>query len=172
MGTDAPRRIVLTRHAKAEPNGPDDHERPLSAAGRLEAPGTGRWLAAAGIAPGLALVSTARRARETWELIVPELPAPPPAVFEDRVYEAEVADLLALVGETPDEVSGLLVLGHNPGVHELADALVGESDGDLLDRMDASEFPNSAVAVLEFTGSWKDLDAGLARLVAFRTPEG
>ncbi|MCU7820417.1 histidine phosphatase family protein [Kitasatospora sp. DSM 101779] len=164
------RRIVLVRHAKAEPNGMNDHERPLSEAGRLEAPETGRWLAGAGVAPGLALVSTARRARQTWESIVPELPAAPPTVFEDRVYEADAADLLALVGETSEAVSVLLVLGHNPGVHEAADALAGEADGDLLDRMDGSEFPNGSMAVLEFGGPWKGVEPGVARLVAFWAP--
>ncbi|MFG3323777.1 SixA phosphatase family protein [Streptomyces sp. NPDC048171] len=166
-----PRRIVLVRHAKSESSDAvDDHERPLAERGRKDAPVAGRWLGGSGIVPDLALVSTAARARETWKLMASELSGRPRTVYEDRAYEASPSDLIALANETSDDVNDLLILGHNPGIHGLADALAGESEGDLLPRMNRSGFPTSAIAALTFQGSWKGLEHGAARLVAFWSP--
>ncbi|MFI6744436.1 SixA phosphatase family protein, partial [Nonomuraea sp. NPDC050451] len=120
--------------------------------------------------PDLALVTTATRSRETWKLMVSELPQRPRSVYDERLYEASLGMLLAVMNETPDEVSDLLVLGGNPGIHAAADALAGEADGDLLARMNRSSFPTSAIAVLTFNGSWKAVEHGVAKLVAFWAP--
>ncbi|AUY52996.1 histidine phosphatase family protein [Streptomyces sp. CB01881] len=170
MSAEPTRRIVVVRHAKAEWSDVDDHERPLADQGRKDAPVAGRWLAGAGIEPDLALVSTAVRTRETWKLMVPELPQRPRSVFEDRLYEASLGEIIALLNEVSDEVADVVLVGHNPGAHALADALAGEADGDLLARMNRSGFPTSAVAVLTFTGSWKSVEHGAGRLVAFWAP--
>ncbi|MFB7900232.1 histidine phosphatase family protein [Streptomyces xiamenensis] len=170
MSVDAPRRIVLFRHAKADWPDVSDHDRPLAERGRKDAPVAGRWLAGTGVTPDLALCSTAVRTRETWKLAVPELPQRPRTVYEDRVYEASLGELIALVNETADEVRDLLLIGHNPGLHALADALAGESEGDVLSRMNRSGFPTASLAVLAFTGDWKTVEHGVARLVAFWTP--
>ncbi|MEU1288221.1 histidine phosphatase family protein [Kitasatospora sp. NPDC005856] len=171
MSEETTRRIVLVRHAKAEhPDDVDDHERPLAARGRKDAPVAGRWLAGAGITPDLALVSTALRTRETWQLLAAELAARPKAVFEDRLYDASLGEHIAVLNETSDEVRDLLLVGHNPGVHALADALAGEAEGDLLARMNRSGFPTAAIAVLTFEGSWKAVEHGAARLTAFWAP--
>ncbi|WP_017238522.1 SixA phosphatase family protein [Streptomyces sp. SS] len=172
MSVDTPRRIVLLRHAKADWNDEADHERPLADRGRADAPVAGRRLAGTGIPFDLALCSTAVRTRETWKLAVPELPQRPRTVYEDRLYEASLGELIAVLNETSDEVSNLLVIGHNPGMHALADALAGESDADLLPRMNRSGFPTSAFAVLTFNGSWKTVEHGVGRLVDFWTPHG
>ncbi len=164
------RRIVLFRHAKAEWSDVDDHERPLADRGRKDAPVAGRWLAGSGIVPDLALCSTAARTRETWKLAVPELPQRPRTVYEDRIYEASLGELIAVINETSDEVADLLLVGHNPGIHGLADALSGDADGDLMPRMNRSGFPTSGIAVIAFTGSWKSVEHGVGRLVAFWTP--
>ncbi|MCC3775295.1 histidine phosphatase family protein [Streptomyces sp. UNOB3_S3] len=170
MSSDPTRRIVILRHAKAEWSDGDDHDRPLADRGRKDAPAAGRWLAGSGVTPGLALCSTAARTRETWKLAVSELPARPRTVYEERMYEASLGELIALLNETSDEVSDLVLIGHNPGMHALADALAGEADGDLLARMNRSGFPTAAIAVLSFTGSWKSVEHGVGRLVAFWTP--
>ncbi|MFE2561820.1 SixA phosphatase family protein [Streptomyces sp. NPDC059352] len=170
MSVDTPRRIVLLRHAKADWNEASDHERPLAERGRVDAPVAGRRLAETGIGFDLALCSTAVRTRETWKLAVHALPQRPRTVYEDRLYEASLGELIALVNETSDEVSNLLVIGHNPGMHGLADALAGESEGDVLSRMNRTGFPTSAFAVLAFNGSWKSVEHGVARLVDFWTP--
>ncbi|MFJ9614477.1 SixA phosphatase family protein [Streptomyces noursei] len=170
MSVDTPRRIVLLRHAKAEWSDESDHERPLADRGRKDAPVAGRWLAGAGVAPELTLCSTATRTRETWKLVVSELPHRPKTVYDERLYEASLGELIAILNETSDEVSDLLVVGHNPGVHALADALAGEAEGDLLARMNRSGFPTASMAVLTFNGTWKAVEHGIGRLVAFWSP--
>ncbi|KNB52519.1 SixA phosphatase family protein [Streptomyces caatingaensis] len=170
MSADTTRRIVLFRHAKADWPDVDDHERPLAERGRKDAPVAGRWLAGSGVTPELALCSTAARTRETWKLAAHELPQRPRTVYEDRLYEASLGELIALLNEVSDEVSDLVVIGHNPGMHALADALSGEADGDLLARLNRTGFPTAALAVISFGGSWKGLEHGVGRLAAFWTP--
>ncbi|MGA5637133.1 SixA phosphatase family protein [Streptomyces cinereoruber] len=170
MSVDTPRRIVLLRHAKADWPQVSDHERPLAERGRSDAPVAGRRLAETGIGFDLALCSTAVRTRETWKLAVHELPERPRTVYEDRLYEASLGELIALLNDVPDEVSDLLVIGHNPGMHALADALAGRAEGDTVTRMNRSGFPTSAFAVLAFDGSWKSVEHGVGTLVDFWTP--
>lgn len=170
MSAETTRRVVIFRHAKDDWTDVDDHERPLADRGRKDAPDAGRWLAGSGLTPDLALCSTATRCRETWKLAVPELPARPRTVYEDRLYEASPGELIAVLNEVPDEVRDLVLIGHNPGAHGLADALAGESDGDLLPRMNRTGFPTSAMAVLTFDGSWQAVEHGVGRLVAFWAP--
>ncbi|MFJ8001828.1 SixA phosphatase family protein [Streptomyces sp. NPDC096310] len=172
MSVETPRRIVLLRHAKADWPDVADHERPLADRGRADAPVAGRELAATGIAFDLALCSTAARTRETWKLAVAELPQRPRTVYEDRLYEAGLGELIAVVNEVPDDVRDLLLIGHNPVTHALADALAGASEGDTLARMNRSGFPTAAFAVLTFDGSWKSVEHGVATLTAFWTPRG
>ncbi|MFB9553873.1 histidine phosphatase family protein [Streptomyces roseoviridis] len=171
MSVDTPRRIVLLRHAKADWPQTSDHERPLADRGRQDAPAAGRKLADSGIGFDLALVSTAVRTRETWKLAAAQLPERPRTVYEERLYEASLGELIALVNETPDTVANLLLVGHNPGMHALADALAGASEGDALARMNRGGFPTAAFAVLTFDGTWKSVEHGMdATLVDFWAP--
>ncbi len=141
----------------------------------------GRWLRAADHLPDQVVCSTARRARETWQLAQAELGASPPVSFDSRVYQASAVKLLDLVRCTPPTARTLLIVGHDPAVPELAVALAAASQlaraevvsdagpPDMFDRMRA-KFPTAAVAVLEFTGSWDKLVPGSARLTRFVTP--
>jgi phosphohistidine phosphatase len=178
------RRLVLLRHAKsAWPPGVADHERPLAPRGQRDAPAMGRWLRDAGCVPDQVLCSTARRARETWQLAQAGLAAAPPVTFERGVYEGTAAGLLALIRRTPAAVGTLLVIGHNPAIEELALMLAAVSPGPAenpapdaassgaLERMRA-KFPTAAIAVLGFGGTWRALAQGRARLAAFVTPRG
>ncbi|MFF9352563.1 SixA phosphatase family protein [Streptomyces sp. NPDC014734] len=170
MSVDTPRRIVLLRHAKAEWSQDSDHERPLAERGRRDAPVAGRKLVDSGITPDLALCSTAVRTRETWKLAVHEMPRRPRTVYEERLYEASLGELIALIDETPDDVRDLLVIGHNPGMHAVADALSGSAEGDTLARMNRGGFPTAAFAVVEFSGSWKGVEHGVGKLIEYWTP--
>ncbi|MFG2733190.1 histidine phosphatase family protein [Streptomyces carpaticus] len=170
MSVEAPRRIVLLRHAKADWPDVSDHDRPLAERGRKDAPVAGRWLAGTGITPDLALCSTAARTRETWKLVAPELPRRPRTVYDERLYEASLGELIAVLNETDDQVHDLLLIAHNPGVHALADALAGEAEGDTLGRMNRSGYPTAAIAVLTFTGDWKSVEHGVGTLAAFWAP--
>ncbi|MDT0344885.1 SixA phosphatase family protein [Streptomyces litchfieldiae] len=170
MSVDVPRRIVLLRHAKADWPQVSDHDRPLAERGRKDAPVAGRWLAGAGFTPELTLCSTATRARETWKLFAGELPKRPRTVYDERLYDASLGELIAVINGTDDEVRDLMLVGHNPGVHALAEALAGEADGDTRARMNRGGFPTSSLAVLSLTGGWKSVEHGTARLVAYWTP--
>jgi phosphohistidine phosphatase len=170
MSVDTPRRIVLLRHAKADWPQVSDHERPLAERGRKDSPVAGRRLAETGIGFDLALCSTSARTRETWKLAVHELPHRPRTVYEERLYDASLGDLLALVNETSDDVGDLLLIGHNPGMHALADALSGSSEDDHLARMTQGGFPTAAFAVIAVTGSWKSVEHKVGKLVDYWAP--
>jgi phosphohistidine phosphatase len=170
MPESADRDLVLLRHAKsAWPEGVPDHDRPLAPRGRRDAPAMGRWLRAAGHVPDLVLCSTARRTRQTWELVQPALQATPPVRFEDQIYEASAATLLELVRGAPPAAKTVLVIGHAPGIPELALLLAGAAPAAVMERLRA-KFPTAAVAVLELTGRWGRLGPGTARLTGFVTP--
>ncbi|OLZ72187.1 phosphohistidine phosphatase [Streptomyces sp. IMTB 2501] len=172
-GTGPLRRLVVLRHAKsAWPEGVEDHERPLATRGRRDAPAAGRALAEADCLPDLVLCSTAVRARRTWELASAEWGTPPPVRYDERLYAADVPDLLEVVREAPPEVETLLVVGHNPGLEELVLELAREGLDDTLDRV-RTKFPTSAIAVLSWHGTgWPALAPGTALLTSLTVPRG
>ncbi|MGE5292402.1 MAG: SixA phosphatase family protein [Micromonosporaceae bacterium] len=173
MTADSERRLILVRHAKSAWPDVPDHERPLAPRGRRQAPLAGAWLRNAGYVPDLVLCSTARRARETWRLISDELGTSPQVTYEGQVYGADMASLLQLVQQAPETVSKLLIVGHDPGIRDLAVTLADEGSsgraGDALERVGV-KFPTGAVAVLAVPGAWPDLGAGAARLTDFVVP--
>jgi phosphohistidine phosphatase len=171
---------VLLRHAKSAWPDVPDHERPLGRRGRRDAPAAGRWLRLAGCVPDHVVCSTARRARETWHLAERELGARPHVDFEPGAYGASAAGLLDLIRRLPPTAGTVVVVGHDPGIPELALALsagqmtsgnqpVGPRPALPQDRM-RQKFPTAAVAVLELSGPWSRLTPGRARLAAFVTP--
>jgi len=163
------RRLVLVRHAKSDWPEVYDHERPLAAVGRRAAPAVGTWLREHDAVPDLVVCSTARRVRETWDLISGTLGGLPEVRFDERVYDAEVPELLEVVHELPDHAVTAMLVGHNPGFHELATTLAGSAEDDALERLTA-KFPTAAVAVLSYGGPWPALGAGAAVLTDFAVP--
>ncbi|MCF3134859.1 SixA phosphatase family protein [Streptomyces olivochromogenes] len=170
MSVAEPRRIVLFRHAKADWPQVTDHERPLAERGRMDAAVAGRKLADSGIPFDLALCSTAVRTRETWKLAVHELPHRPRTVYEERLYEASPGELIAALNEITDDVQNVILIGHNPSVHGLAEILPGSAEGDARDRMSRRGFPAAAFAVVTFDGSWKGLEPGVGTLADYWAP--
>jgi phosphohistidine phosphatase len=181
MKAEPTRKLVLLRHAKsAWPDDVPDHDRPLARRGRRDAPAAGQWLRRTGRVPDHVLCSTARRARETWQLAQGELGVRPPVVFEPGVYAASADSLLELVRRLPPAARTVVVVGHDPALPELALALAGTNAGDdsraaarspatALDRIRA-KFPTAAIAVLELSGPWSELAPGRAQLASFVTP--
>ena len=167
------KRLLLLRHAKsARPVGVADHERPLAPRGREDALRMGAYLQAEMLLPALALVSTSVRTRQTWDLLVQGLGSVPGLRFDRRLYDAPAGRLASVIAETPDEVSELLLIGHNPGLADLAHLLAGHGDRYALARL-RTKFPTSALAVLDLSGeSWRELADGSARLDRFVTPKG
>lgn len=169
------KRLHLLRHAKSSwgQSGLDDLERPLNTRGRTAARHLAAWLAEHDVRPELVLCSTALRTRQTLELVLPAL-GEPDVVHESALYGASVGELLQRVHELdtslapahpPDEV---LLVGHNPGVHELALLLAAPSTH--RDRI-AAKLPTGALVTLELgAGRWEHAAAGEARIVALVLP--
>jgi phosphohistidine phosphatase len=174
MASTPTRRLILLRHAKsAWPDDVADHERPLAKRGRHDAPAAGRWLRKADYVPDLVLCSTARRARETWQLAEEKLGAHPQTTFEQRIYGATSAQLLDLARQTPADIAALLIVGHDPAMRgltlELADPEPGAAGAEALARV-RTKYPTAAIAVLAFRANWRELGPGQARLAGFATP--
>ena len=160
------RRLILLRHAKSDWPDVPDRDRPLAKRGRRDAPVIGRWLHDHGYLPDTVICSAARRTRQTWELVAPELGGSPSVTFEPRAYAASATTLLYLVRELPAAARTAMLIGHNPGAAELATSLALPPDGD-----DAPiRFPTAAVAILDVSGEWADLAPGQARLLDHTTP--
>jgi len=169
MASDRQRNLVVMRHAKAEwPDGPD-HERPLAERGRKDAADTGHRLLDRGITPDLVVCSPAVRTRETWRLAGKVFEHRPHTIYDERVYEASAQSLLHILQETPDEVDTLLLIGHNPGVATLVNALAGSGEDDALARV-REKYPTSGLAVLGFHTTWPELLEKSAHLSAFDFP--
>jgi phosphohistidine phosphatase len=172
MGAEEPRRLLLLRHAKsAWPDVPDS-ERPLNDRGRRDAPAMGRWLQSGGYVPDLVLCSTACRTRETWDLLAPELGAGPIVHYEQRIYEATALSLLHLLRERGNGYKTVLLIGHNPGIAELAIGVAQMTDGPAGEPLERAreKYPTAAIAVLDFQGEWADLTPGEVRMTDFAVP--
>ncbi|HET9945434.1 MAG TPA: histidine phosphatase family protein [Actinomycetes bacterium] len=122
------RRLVLVRHAKAEPGGEDaDHDRRLTDRGLRDAADAGRWLATVVRQVDEVWCSSAVRAVQTWDAIAPSLVAPPPSV-ERELYLAGARDLVGRLERVrPGRI--VLLVGHNPTAEQLLAAVVGELRG-------------------------------------------
>ena len=165
-------RLMLLRHAKsdkAEP-GVGDHERTLNPRGLSDAARVGAYLAQHALIPDRVLVSTARRTRETWEGVAAALSATPAVKIEDRLYNGSADALLAVIKETGRATSTLLVIGHNPGVHEIATLLVASGDVETRERLNEG-LPTSGLVVIDFAAqAWSKLHPHCGRLERFITP--
>src|SRR3954447_5171711 len=153
----------LLRHAKsAWPDGVPDRRRPLTGRGRRDAVAAGRWLRDHVDRLDAVACSPAERTGQTWALVSGELADPPAATIDDRIYAAAPDELLAVVRDLPDAASTALLIGHNPGMEELVELLSGQEE----------DMRTASLAVLTWTGTWADADAGVARLSDHETPRG
>lgn len=162
------RTLYLLRHAKSSWDDPGlpDRERPLAPRGVRDAKRIATHLLRLEIAPGLVLCSPALRARQTLEPIEATVPEAPVEV-DERLYGASSETLLERVRAVPDEVPSVLLIGHNPGLQDLA--LLLAARGDELERLEA-KFPTAALATLSLE-RWSSLGAGDAELGAYVVPK-
>ncbi|HEY0330948.1 MAG TPA: histidine phosphatase family protein [Rhodopseudomonas sp.] len=170
------RRLILLRHAKTESDAPSgkDHDRRLDDRGREDAAAIGGWLVGQQLLPQLALVSSAVRAQQTWAIVGDQIPAdaPQPSVIHlDELYSATPASMLGLIREAPSHPHIVLLIGHNPGLHELALGL-SCSNGGSEPKPLPGNMPTAAVAVIDFAvRQWDDVGFGGGRLVQYMTPK-
>lgn len=165
-------RLMLLRHAKSEKaeGGMSDHARRLNARGKADAPVIGAYMARHALIPDLALVSTAERARQTWERVAGALAAAPRVTYEERLYNAGAEAIIALVKGMAPTVRTLLVVGHNPGLHEAARRLIASGDVETRERLNEA-LPTSGLAVIDFAGKdWRKLHPRGGRLERFVSP--
>jgi phosphohistidine phosphatase len=155
--------LVLLRHGKSDWSGGEpDQLRPLARRGRRQVPEAGQWLADNVALIDLAIVSPAERTRETWRLAAAALDVPPPVREDARVYAASARSLLGVVREVPAHVATVVLVGHNPGIEDLATSLTGH----------LVPMPTSALAVIDLPGPWSDAGRSTAELRAQGRPPG
>ncbi|MBV9457905.1 MAG: histidine phosphatase family protein [Bradyrhizobium sp.] len=171
------RRLMLLRHAKTETDAPSgrDQDRRLDERGRRDAAEIGAWIARHPPHPDFVQVSPAVRAKQTWELAweaMKERVAPPQVEFLPDLYAAEPGQMLEIIrAASLTDPKRLMVVGHNPGMHELALMLTG-SGGAAASKALADNLPTSGLAVLDFaTEDWNEVAFRRGKLVLFVSPK-
>ena len=164
--------LSLLRHAKSswDDNGLSDFERTLSGRGRRAAPRIGRFIAEIDRAPDLVLCSSAKRACQTLQLVLPELAQEPKVKRLEELYLASPGTLLSRLHSVGAKYRSVMLVGHNPGMHALALGLTG--GGKAAAKRDlAHKFPTSALAVFSFdVQSWRQVDQAGGHLDLFIVP--
>ncbi len=169
------KRLLLLRHAKAQREGADDHQRGLEKRGEKDSARMGRFLRDDAYIPDLILSSSAVRTRQTLKFLLPELGAAPSVQYLSELYLAEPELILTLIRRAPDKTGSLMIVGHNPGIEHCALALASVPlERKLRKRYDAMDekFPTCALAVIDFdVARWSDATPGLGELEAFVRPK-
>ena len=171
------RRLMLLRHAKTESDAPSgrDQDRRLDERGHRDATEIGGWIGRNPPFPDCVQVSPAVRAYQTWNIVWEAMKAraPTPHVeLVDDLYGAEPAQLLqAIRTASVSDPKRLMLVGHNPGMHELALALLGSGEAAGRKAL-ADNLPTSGLAVLDFAiDDWDDVALRRGRLVLFVSPK-
>jgi phosphohistidine phosphatase len=165
-------RLLIFRHAKAEKGAPGlrDRDRPLNSRGVKDALRMGAYMVRHSLQPDLAVVSPADRTRETWDALASGFSTAVPVRYEDRLYDATPETISAVLREARPSVGRLLVIGHNPGLHETARLLIASGDVEARERLNEG-LPTAGLAVIDFPGAdWKELHPRSGRLDRFVTP--
>jgi phosphohistidine phosphatase len=155
--------LILTRHAKSDWDDPalDDHDRPLNARGRRDAPRIGRWLKENDLYPEHALCSSATRARETLDGIAPDVPT---LILSDLYLAAPRGIASVLMAASPERQ---LLIAHNPGIAAFAAQIVAKAP----DHPRFHDYPTAATLVVDFDiDDWSALAPGTGHARAFFTP--
>lgn len=160
-------RLMLLRHAKsAWPAGVSDRERPLAPRGQAAAPAMGRYMADEGLTPELVLVSPARRTLETWSRVTGQWLADPTVAYEEAIYEAPAERLLSVL-RRQHTTSPVMLVGHNPGMEDLARLLLERTERQRL----PGKYPTGGLAVIDLdAANWSEVGPGIGQLERFVTP--
>jgi phosphohistidine phosphatase len=166
------RRLMLLRHAKterAEP-GERDRDRRLTKRGRADAPLIGAYMARHGLSPDLVLVSPSKRTQETWALLAAAFAKAPKLVTEELIYDASAQTLIEVVSAVRG-AHCVLVIGHNPGLHDVAVQLIASGEVAARERV-AEKLPTSGLVVIDLAfDDWSKLHRHAGRLERYVTPK-
>lgn len=171
-GGNPMRRLLLLRHAKSDWSvaGQHDHDRTLNARGRESAPRVGAYMTRHALIPDRVIASTSQRTRETWDLVAASIAVQCPLVYDERLYDATPEAILAVIRECPPNAHSLLIVGHNPGMQEIAALLIAAGDIDARQQL-IEKFPTAGLAVIDFPiDVWAKLHPRAGRLDRFVTP--
>ncbi len=165
------RDLLLVRHGKSAWDDPSlaDFDRPLAPRGTKAVRRLRDYLIRSGHRPDVVLCSPARRTVETVEGIRAALPKHVGLELADELYLADAATMLTLLHTLDDTIRCAMLVGHNPGVEDLASLLMGSGDAELRAQL-AVKFPTGALVTLSFHGPWADLAPGAARVDALFMP--
>ncbi len=164
--------LYILRHGKAETGSAsqDDHERTLNDQGIKACAVMGKYLASQPVAPQLILCSDAKRTQNTWKLVKEASKLSVPEEYTDRLYLASANEVLNQLSSLPETISAVLVVGHNPGLHQLSINLAKKGDEALIDRL-LLKFPTCAMSTVELGPVlWRDIFHADSTLKAFTTP--
>ena len=162
--------LTVLRHAKSswKDRSLADRDRPLAGRGKRAAKAVAGHLEAEGIRPDLVLCSPARRTRETLERVEAAFGDQVETRLDEALYGASEAELLACLRALAQEIDSVMVIGHNPGLEELALALA--SQGAQLARM-REKYPTAALATIDLPAEdWRAIERGSGKLVAYVRP--
>jgi phosphohistidine phosphatase len=163
--------LHLLRHAKSSwKEVVEDHERRLNRRGREAAHRVGRHLAASVGAVDLVLCSSARRTRETLELLLAAFATRPDSMIEDELYDASTEELIDRLRHLTEGIGTVLLVGHNPGLHELAIALADTNSAGFA-TLQSGKFPTAARASFRIADPWSALGYSRYELVDYVTVE-
>lgn len=164
------RTLYLLRHAKAERGAGGDFERELAGRGRRDAPAMGAYMGARDYRPALILCSPAARTRETLELLQAAL-GDIATEFDRKLYLGAAPALLQRLQEVDEAVASVLLVGHNPGLAQLAAVLAPRGDKRALARM-REKYPTCGLAVIHLhVERWEQAAAGAGTLTDFMAPK-
>ena len=165
-------RLMLLRHAKSDTiAGMADIERPLTERGFRQAKRVGHYLREQHLLPEQVIVSCATRTQQTWQAILPAFDKPVAYATEDRIYEASVANIIAVIRGVIPGPRTLLLIGHNPGLALTTQYLCGQGEAEALGRLQMG-FSPASLAVMDFdVDAWMDICEQGGRLIRFETPD-
>ena len=167
------RRLYLFRHAKAEGAEPGkaDRDRALVERGRREAARIGAYMATHTLFPDRVILSPAARTLESWQHMAAAWRPAPAATTVERLYDAATQDILDAIVDTPPDARSLMIVGHNPTLHEVALMLIATGDIDARESL-REKLPTAGLVVIDFAfDDWSKLHPQSGRLERFVTPK-
>lgn len=167
------RRLLLLRHAKAERSDPgmQDLSRGLIERGRKDAAKIGTYMAGHALVPDRVLLSPSARAQETWKYLAGAFKPAPAAMSAEPLYDATPHDILGVVKGCHTTVHTLMLIGHNPGLHEAALMLIASGDINARERL-REGLPTSGLVTIDFAfDDWSKLHPQCGRIERFVSPK-